>query len=136
MSAEDRGERGAAGDREADRLVDHGLTVGAGDLHNQGRAEGLSRLAQSAESPDTFVREAIWTLVARVKVVEMSLLLPVRAAFTVTCPTAEGEKVTVVCVLPCESVVVDGLAQCGRAGGRYRPGDSRVGDGRLRRWRR
>ena len=53
------------------------------------------------------VSEAIWTLVASVKVVEMPLLLPVRVAFTVTCPTAEGEKVTVVCALPVESVVVE-----------------------------
>ncbi len=58
-------------------------------------------------SPDTFVIEEIWTLADRVKVVEILLLEPVRAALTVTCPTAEGENVTVVCVWPCELVVVE-----------------------------
>src|ERR1035437_294983 len=58
------------------------------------------------KSPDTFVREAIVTLVVRTKLAPMPLLLPVRAALTVIDPEALGAKVTVVCSWPTESVVV------------------------------
>src|ERR1019366_5377331 len=54
-------------------------------------------------SPDTYAREAIWTLVERLKVVEMALF-PARAARTVIGPDALGAKVTVVCAWPRESV--------------------------------
>src|ERR1035437_3701550 len=47
-------------------------------------------------SPDTYAREAIWTLVERLKVVEMALF-PARAARAVIGPDALGAKVTVVC---------------------------------------
>src|SRR6185369_3126902 len=58
------------------------------------------------ESPDTFVSEAICTLVLRVNVVAIPLLLA-RAALTEICPTALALKLTVVCACPLELVVVE-----------------------------
>src|ERR1019366_1336918 len=55
------------------------------------------------KSPDTFVSDAMVTLVVRLKVVEMALLFA-SAARTVIGPDALGAKVTVVCAWPRESV--------------------------------
>src|ERR1035438_7090404 len=57
------------------------------------------------ESPDTFLRLEIRMRVERTKVVPMPLKSPVRAALTVICPVALGERVTMLCAWPVESVV-------------------------------
>src|ERR1019366_5810192 len=51
-------------------------------------------------SPETFVMDATRTTVDKLKVAEMPLLVPVRAALTVIGPAAAGEKVTMVCAWP------------------------------------